>query len=60
MEQSFRLDRTNARVMGVCSGLARRYGWDVTLIRVAAVLSLFAFGPLALVAYGLVGWLAEG
>lgn len=60
MDQSFRLDRANARIMGVCAGLARRFGWDTTLIRVAAVLSLFAFGPVAIAAYLLTGWLAEG
>lgn len=59
MENTFRLDRTNARIMGVCSGLARRYGWDATLVRVGAVLSLFAFGPIALGGYLALGWLAD-
>lgn len=59
MDRTYRLDRTNSRIMGVCSGLARRYGWDTTLIRVAAVLGLFFLGPVMLVAYLLIGWLAK-
>jgi phage shock protein PspC (stress-responsive transcriptional regulator) len=36
---------------GVCQGLANQYGWDVTLVRVIAVLlGVFAF-PLGLIAY---------
>ncbi len=58
MSQSFRLDRANSRIMGVCAGLAARYGWDVTLTRVGMVLALFLFGPIALIAYLLLGWLA--
>jgi phage shock protein C len=59
MSQSFRLDRANSRVMGVCAGLASRYGWDVTFTRVAMVLGLFLLGPITLIAYLLLGWLAD-
>ena len=30
---------------GVCAALARRFGWDVTLVRVLAVLSILIPGP---------------
>lgn len=61
MQKAFRLDRHNARLMGVCSGLAQTTGIDVTIIRVALVLlTLFALGPVTVVAYLLAGWLAEG
>lgn len=59
-DQTFRLDRDNARLMGVCAGLANRTGFDVTAVRVATVLTtLLALGPVGLLAYLLAGWLAE-
>ncbi|MDO7836501.1 PspC domain-containing protein [Sphingobium sp. HBC34] len=61
MNNSFTLDRTNGKIMGVCAGLANRSGIDVTLLRVALVLlTLCALGPIGVVAYLLAGWLAEG
>lgn len=61
MNNSFTLDRRNAKIMGVCAGIANRTGLDVTLIRVALVLlTLCALGPVGVVAYLLAGWLAEG
>ena len=45
----------NGRVIGgVCAALARRFGWDVTLVRVLAVASLLLPGPQVL-AY-LIAW----
>jgi phage shock protein C len=39
------------KLAGVCQGLANQYGWDVTLIRVIAiVLAVLAF-PIGEVAY---------
>ena len=61
MNNSFTIDRRNAKIMGVCAGIANRTGLDVTLIRVALVLlTLCALGPIGVVAYLLAGWLAEG
>jgi len=61
MNNSFTLDRRNAKIMGVCAGIANRTGLDVTLIRIALVLlTLCALGPIGVVAYLLAGWLAEG
>jgi len=61
MNNSFTLDRRNAKIMGVCAGIANRTGLDVTLNRVALVLlTLCALGPIGVVAYLLAGWLAEG
>jgi phage shock protein C len=61
MDRAFTLDRRNGKIMGVCSGLANRTGVDALIIRVALVLlTLFALGPVAVVAYVLAGWLAEG
>ncbi|WP_088182337.1 PspC domain-containing protein [Sphingobium sp. Z007] len=61
MNNSFTLDRTNGKIMGVCAGVANRTGLDVTLLRVGLVLlTLCALGPIGVVAYLLAGWLAEG
>lgn len=51
------LDRTNKKIWGVCSGLAKWTGMDVTVIRVIFVLAtLFGFGSALLiyVALGLI------
>ena len=58
MNGPFTLDRANGKVMGVCAGLAAACGADATLIRLAAVLSLFVLGPVALLLYLVAGWVA--
>jgi len=54
----FRVDRDNGKVLGVCAGIARLTGWDVTLVRVGMVM-LMLIGPFpwTLLPYALVGWL---
>ncbi len=37
--------RTGRVIGGVCAALAQRFGWDVTLVRVLAVVSLLLPGP---------------
>jgi len=55
----FYLDKRNGKLMGVCSGLADYTGIDATLVRVGVVLlTALALGPVAIVAYLLLGWLA--
>jgi len=44
------------QIAGVCIGLAQANGWDVTLVRVLAVVGLFFSGGLVAVAY-LAGWI---
>ncbi|MFL6845030.1 MAG: PspC domain-containing protein [Allosphingosinicella sp.] len=58
MNGPFALDKTNAKLMGVCAGLANATGADATLIRLAAVLSLFVLGPVALLLYLVAGAVA--
>ena len=57
MNAPLTLDRDNAKLMGVCAGLARWSGNDATLIRLLAVLSLLLAGPLAILFYLLAGWI---
>lgn len=60
MNSDYALDKSNARMLGVCAGLARSTGWDPLLIRLGAVaLTLFLLGPLMLVAYAAAAILAE-
>lgn len=58
MDRPFTLDRENRKLMGVCAGLSRTTGADATLIRLAAVLSLFLLGPVAIFLYLVAGWVA--
>jgi phage shock protein C len=44
------------KVAGVCQGIANRYGWDVTLVRIIVVLLAVAAFPIGLVVYA-VFWL---
>jgi phage shock protein PspC (stress-responsive transcriptional regulator) len=37
--------REGRMIAGVCAGLALRFGWDPTLVRVLAVLSILLPGP---------------
>lgn len=32
-------------IAGVCAGIARRFGWDPTVVRVVAVASILLPGP---------------
>jgi phage shock protein C len=54
----YALDRPNRKLMGVCSGFARAFNVDVTLVRVATVLSLLVLGPLTILAYFVAGFMA--
>lgn len=56
----YALDRSNAKVLGVCAGLARTTGIDPLAVRLAAVaLTLFALGPVMILAYLLTAFVAE-
>jgi len=43
--------RTNKVWLGVCGGLADRFGWEPTLVRLLLVVSFFIVGPMSFVAY---------
>jgi phage shock protein PspC (stress-responsive transcriptional regulator) len=48
--------RVGRQIAGVCLGLAKTNGWDVTVVRVVAVLGLIFTSGLAGVAY-LAAWI---
>ncbi len=56
---SFYLDKSNAKWLGVCSGIADYTGIDLTLIRVGTVVVTLLGGfPWTLVAYLITAWMA--
>ena len=60
MNSRYALDKQEAKMLGVCAGLARTTGWDPTMVRVGAVLAtLFLLGPFALLLYIIVALVAE-
>ena len=60
MTDSYALDKPNAKLMGVCAGFARWSGWNLLGIRLGlVVLTLFVFGPAAIIAYLVIGWVAN-
>ena len=57
--RKFKLDRTNAKMMGVCAGIGRYFGIDTTLVRVGFVLgTLLGFGSFILI-YLAIGLIAD-
>ncbi|WP_162294097.1 PspC domain-containing protein [Mycobacteroides abscessus] len=42
---ALRRPRTGKMIGGVCAAFARRFGWDVTIVRVLAVASILLPGP---------------
>ncbi|WP_108492739.1 PspC domain-containing protein [Promicromonospora sp. AC04] len=54
--QTLSRPRQGRMIAGVCAGIARRFGWNPTIVRVVAVASIFIPGPQVL-AY-LIGWVA--
>ena len=55
----FYLDKRNGKFMGVCSGIADYTGFDVLWVRIGFVLAtLFGF-PFPLIAYFVIGWMAD-
>jgi phage shock protein C len=42
--KTFQLDKENGKIFGVCAGMAEMTGWDVTVVRAAAVVSTLIWG----------------
>jgi phage shock protein C len=58
MTNRFALDRANGKAMGVCAGLARMSGMDVTIVRLLTLASLLVLGPVTIFLYIVAGWIA--
>ena len=48
---AFRLDRGNAKLMGVCAGVGNATGIDPLVVRLATFLALLVLGPVIALAY---------
>ena len=59
MNGRFVINRTRAKVMGVCAGLADWLNVDVLVVRLGVVIATLITGPLAVLLYILTGWLAS-
>ncbi|WP_380873813.1 hypothetical protein ACFB49_43960 [Sphingomonas sp. DBB INV C78] len=60
MTSRYYLDKSNAKLMGVCSGFANYTGVDTLLVRIGALLlTLCVFGAPMILLYVLTGWLAS-
>ena len=46
----------NAKIAGVCAGCARRFGWEATWVRVAAILLAVVWTKVAVASYA-IAWL---
>lgn len=58
--QNFYLDKSNAKVSGVCAGLAEYTGVDAFWVRLSVVLlTLFGFGWFTIPAYVAMAWMAD-
>lgn len=55
---AFALDKSNARLMGVCAGFARWAGFDVTLMRIGMVLATLFTGGTMIIVYLVAGFVA--
>ncbi len=56
--RSFTLNRRNAKLMGVASGLADAASVDPLLVRLGLILAVLVTGPVALILYVATGLLA--
>jgi phage shock protein C len=59
MNGRFVINRSRAKVMGVCSGLADWLNVDVLIVRLGVVAATLITGPVAVLIYILTGWLAN-
>ncbi|HET6655596.1 MAG TPA: envelope stress response membrane protein PspC [Gammaproteobacteria bacterium] len=55
--QRFYRDRRNGKLMGVCAGLADYFGWNVTFIRILAIVAFCWFNVITLIVYLALGCL---
>ena len=56
---AFRLDRGNAKVMGVCAGVGNATGIDPLLVRLALFVATLILGPITILAYLVTAWSAS-
>jgi phage shock protein C len=58
MNERFLINRRDAKIMGVAAGLSDYSGIDPLLIRLGLVAATLITGPVMILLYVLIGWLA--
>lgn len=58
MTKRFLINRSDAKVLGVAAGVADSTGIDPLLVRLGFVAATLLTGPVMILLYVLVGWLA--
>lgn len=53
------LDKENAKLAGVCAGIADYMGWKPGFVRVAWIVATLFWAPVMIAAYLLMAWLLE-
>ncbi len=53
----FYRDTENGMCRGVCAGIARYFGFDVTVVRIVTVIACFMFVPAIFIVYIIMGFL---
>ncbi len=60
MRKTFKLDKRNGKLFGVCAGVANYAGIDATIIRVLLVVAtLIGAAPWTFIAYAIAAWAAK-
>lgn len=57
--QRFYLDKENAKLAGVCAGIADHFDWNVKFIRLGWIVATVLWPPMMIVGYVLIAWLAD-
>lgn len=58
--RKFYLDKENAKISGVCAGIADYFGWDVTIVRIGwVVATIFSGWAPMIVAYIVAAWMVD-
>ena len=58
MNNSFALDKSNARLMGVCAGISNWTGMDLFLVRFGMVVASLLLTPMLVLLYLILGFTA--
>ena len=53
------LDKENAKISGVCAGIADYFGWDPTVVRIGFVAGTIFGSGVMIVVYVLMAWLLD-
>ena len=53
------LDKENAKLGGVCAGVADYFGWNIKTVRILWVIATLLWPPILITAYVVMAWLLD-